>query len=103
MAEYLPFAVKADGIQKMVVTMGADGAVFFDGEKAGICNAEPTKVVDSTGAGDAFFSGTVMGLTRGMDLEEAVKYGSKLASLTISVDQNVCPIDKAFFDTDVRN
>ena len=101
MAEYLPSAVKTNGIKAMVVTMGAHGAVFFDGENdgenAGICGPEPTKVVDSTGAGDAFFSGTVMGLTRGMGLEEAVKYGAKLASRTISVDQNVCPVDKAFF------
>ncbi len=99
MMEYLPVAAKTAGIPSMVVTMGVQGAVFYDGETGdiGICPSYPAKVVDTSGAGDAFFSGTVMGLTRKLPLREAVRYGAKLASLTIESTENSCPVIPDFF------
>ena len=100
MLEYLPTAAKAAGIHSMVVTMGVHGAVYYDGETedVGICPIYPAKVVDTSGAGDAFFSGTVMGLTRRLPLREAVCYGAKLASLTIAGEENACPMIPDFFN-----
>lgn len=84
------------GIRSMVVTMGAQGAVFCDhssGEK-GFCPVIPSKMVDSSGAGDAFFSGTVMSLTRGARLSKAVQIGTLLASETIQCSESTChPIE----------
>ncbi len=99
MAEYLPTAAKTAGIRAMVVTMGARGAVFYDGtnNESGICPPFPAQVVDTSGAGDAFFSGTVMGLTRRLPLRLAVRYGAKLASLTIARKDNSCPSVPLFF------
>ena len=50
----------------MVVTMGAQGAVYAtnDGEE-GWCPAKKVDVKDTTGAGDAFFAGVTIGLTYG--------------------------------------
>ena len=50
----------------MVVTMGADGAVYADihGNK-GYCPARNVQVKDTTGAGDAFCAGVSIGLTYG--------------------------------------
>ncbi len=104
MLEFLVPAADKMGIPSMVVTMGAQGSVYYDslsGEK-GICPAVPTRLVDSCGAGDAFFSGTVMALTKGMSLGEAVKYGSKLASMTISVEESSCPVCPDFFNEQMR-
>ena len=97
--DWLPEAAEKEGLQSVVVTMGAQGAVYYEkGAKgAGICPPCPTKVVDTTGAGDAFFSGTVMGLVRGATLAEASRYGARLASATISREENSCPVDKDFF------
>lgn len=100
MLSYLPAAADRAGIKSMVVTMGSHGSVYYDsaaGEK-GICPIVPTQVVDTSGAGDAFFSGTVMGLTRGMALSEAVKYGASLASMTIAVEESACPVCHDFFN-----
>lgn len=99
MLEYLPVAAKAAGIPSMVVTMGVHGAVYCDirSGDAGICPSFPARVVDTSGAGDAFFSGTVMGLTRKLPLREAVRYGSRLASLTIESAENSCPVNHDFF------
>lgn len=81
------------GCASMVITMGAKGAVYFDGKSGGWCPAIPTKLVDSTGAGDAFLSGTVVGLSRGMPLPEAVKVGTLLASRTIGTDESTAEPD----------
>ncbi len=104
MLEFLVPAAQKLGIPSMVVTMGAMGSVYYDsdtGEK-GICPAVPTRLVDSCGAGDAFFSGTVMALTKGMPLGEAVKYGSRLASMTIACEDSACPVCPDFFNEQLR-
>lgn len=100
MLEFLPGAAKEAGIASMVVTMAEQGSVYYDGPAgtSGICPICPTEVVDTSGAGDAFFSGTVMGLIRGEPLSEAVRYGARLASATISREEACCPADKEFFD-----
>lgn len=100
MLAYLPGAADREGIRSMVVTMGAHGSVYYDsatGEQ-GICPIVPTRVIDTSGAGDAFFSGTVMGLTRGLLLSEAVRYGASLASMTIGVEESACPVCHDFFN-----
>lgn len=88
------------GIDRMVVTMGAQGAVYFDRENAlaGFCPAIPSEMVDSTGAGDAFFAGTVMALTRGIALDGAVRIGTHLASETIQSAQSACGRIDGLFD-----
>lgn len=104
MLEFLVPAAKALEIPSIVVTMGSLGSVYYDsvsGDK-GICPAVPTRLVDSCGAGDAFFSGTVMALTKGMPLGEAVKYGSRLASMTIAVEESACPVCPDFFNEQLR-
>lgn len=95
---FLPAAARGAGLRSMVVTMGEQGAVWFDGSAAGVCRACPTDVIDTSGAGDAFFSGTVMGLIRGMPLPEAAACGARLASATIGRDETTCPVNKRFFD-----
>ena len=90
-------------IPAMVVTMGGDGAVYasLDGER-GHCPAPKTEVRDTTGAGDAFFSGVAIGLTYGKSLAEACEIGTRLANAVIVTDENVCPrFLPAEFDLDV--
>lgn len=80
------------GMQSMVVTLGSDGAVYYDrrSKAAGHQPVFPVKLVDSSGAGDAFFSGTIMGLVHQRPLAEAVIYGTKVAGWTIQSKENTC-------------
>lgn len=80
------------GMQSMVVTLGSDGSVFYDrrSQTAGYQAVFPVQLVDSSGAGDAFFSGTVMGLVHNRPLAEAVIYGTKVAGWTIQSKENTC-------------
>lgn len=90
--EQLPTLSQRAGIRKMVVTMGEKGAVYYseDGE-SGICPALKVDVVDTTGAGDAFFSGVTSGITYGKSLKESCEIGTRLSASVITTKDNVCP------------
>ena len=92
MADILAERIKAARIQRMIVTMGENGAVYatIDGEK-GICPAKKVDVKDTTGAGDAFFAGATIGLTYGKTMQEACEIGTRLAASVICTSENVCP------------
>lgn len=76
---------------KIVVTLGEDGAIYSDENGYGICPPQRTAVVDTTGAGDAFFAGVAIGLTYNKTLEQSCLIGTKLASSVIATKENVCP------------
>lgn len=79
-------------IPSMVVTLGADGAVYADVHGGnGICLARNVQVKDTTGAGDAFCAGVSIGLTYGKTLAESIEIGSYLAASVITSSENVCP------------
>ena len=92
MCRTLAANVHSANIPCMVVTMGGEGAVYArsDGE-SGVVPAKKVDVIDTTGAGDAFFAGTVIGLTYGKTLPEACEIGSRLAASVICTAENVCP------------
>ena len=79
-------------IPKMVVTLGSRGSVFADVDgDSGICPAQKVDVIDTTGAGDAFFAGVAAGLTYRKTLSESCVIGTRLASSVIATKENVCP------------
>ena len=79
-------------ISRMVVTMGAQGAVWADmAGNSGFCPALKVEMKDSTGAGDAFFAGVTIGLTYGKTMDEACSIGTRLAASVICTSENVCP------------
>lgn len=71
---------------------GGQGAVYAraNGE-SGVVPAKKVDVIDTTGAGDAFFAGTTIGLTYGKTLAESCEIGSRLAASVICITENVCP------------
>lgn len=92
MLKELPELSKNAGISKMIVTMGEKGAVYYSEEgEAGICPANKVEVIDTTGAGDAFFSGVTVGLTYGKTLKESCEIGTRLSASVITTKENVCP------------
>lgn len=92
MAELLAERVKTARIPKMIVTMGEQGAVYADQEgNYGVRPPMKVDVVDTTGAGDAFFAGVCAGLTYGKNLEESCAIGTRLSSAVICTSENICP------------
>ena len=92
MVKILEEKITAAQIPGMIVTMGAEGAVYanLSGEK-GWCPARKVDVVDTTGAGDAFCAGAVIGMTYGSGMRQGCDIGSMLAASVIVTMEAVCP------------
>ena len=92
MQQILQEKISLARIPRMIVTLGPEGAVYAsaDGDD-GYCPAVNVEVVDTTGAGDAFFAGVAIGLTYGKNLAQSCEIGSRLAASVIATKENVCP------------
>lgn len=67
-----------------VLTRSEKGSLILSEGKEVAVPAHPTKVVDTTGAGDLYAAGFLFGLTHGYSLENAGKIGAMAASEAIS-------------------
>ena len=85
------------GIRRIIVTMGKNGCVYadFDTGEKGTVPALPCRVVDTTGAGDSFFSEAVLSLTAGMGLRQACERGARIAARVVQTEQSVCTKEDA--------
>ncbi|WP_409369754.1 ribokinase [Lysinibacillus sp. 38-6] len=68
---------------KLIITLGSDGARYFDGEYPIHVPGYMTKAVDTTGAGDTFNGALAYALVEGQTLDEAVYFANIAASLTV--------------------
>ena len=69
---------------KIVLTLGAEGSIYFDGEKLYRQRAYKTEVVDTTAAGDTFSGFFIAGILRGDTLEQAMDTAARAAGIAIS-------------------
>ena len=72
------------GVLNVVITMGAKGAYVFDGEDGVMVPAFKVEAVDTTAAGDVFNGALAVALTEELELEEAVRFASKAASISVT-------------------
>ena len=79
------------GASRVVLTLGAGGALAASARGEVEIPSEPVRVVDVTGGGDALVAGTVAALVEGTDFEAAVRRGVHLAGLTVAVPGAVRP------------
>lgn len=82
------FETAVDAIQGKVeiacLTRGAEGSVIVTADERIEVPAEPTEVVDTTGAGDLYASGFLYGYTNGYDLATSGRLASLAAAEVIS-------------------
>lgn len=71
------------GVKKVIITLGRNGVYVNDGEKSDIIPAFKVQAIDTTGAGDAFNGGLLAGLSKGMDIWEASKFGNAVGALSV--------------------
>ncbi|MCO4053695.1 MAG: carbohydrate kinase [Bosea sp.] len=87
--ESMAGALGRRGAARIVLTMGAEGALAWQGGSGVRIPAEAAGVVDVTGAGDAMIAGTLRGLCAGLDLPGAARLGAHVAARTVASSLSV--------------
>jgi len=72
------------GVQKVIITMGAEGALLLEMEEPEFITAPRVRAVDTTAAGDVFNGALALAIAEGLSLTEAVHFGCAAASLSVS-------------------
>lgn len=72
------------GAAKVIITLGAQGALFSDGNRFEHLAAPNVKAVDTTAAGDTFVGGFAAALAHGKSEAEAIRFGQVAAALSVT-------------------
>lgn len=72
------------GIPWVVITLGSKGLVACDGKSLLYAPAPPVVPKNTAGAGDAITAGIALGLYKGMDLQESLRWGLALAAVLMN-------------------
>jgi sulfofructose kinase len=76
-------------LRYFVVTDGKNGATAHTKDKQFHIPAAPAKIVDITGAGDAFAAGLIDGLVRQLVITEAMTQGAQWAAIAATTDSSI--------------
>ncbi len=74
----------AQGVGRVVVTLGAKGALIVTPTETWRAPGQQVGVVDTTGAGDAFNGALAVALAEGQELVEAVTFANAAAALQVT-------------------
>jgi ribokinase len=74
----------AQGVGTVVVTLGAKGALIVTPDETQRVPGQPVKVVDTTGAGDAFNGALAVALAEAKELVKAVAFANTVAALQVT-------------------
>ena len=90
-ALYAALALQGRGANTVIITMSGAGAVYVSPDSSGHVPAVHAAIVDQAGAGDALTAGVIFGLLNDFALDESVKLGTAMASLTMQSPETVHP------------
>lgn len=86
----------AMGVQEVYITLGSDGVYCSDGTRHEHYKAIPTRVINTTGAGDAFIAGVAHAQMGQTGFPECAQTGLKAAHATLLSPQTVNPDIKKY-------
>ncbi|MCC2596505.1 sugar kinase [Pusillimonas sp. MFBS29] len=77
---------RSQGVDLVVIKLGADGAYYNSGDEQGYVAGVPVaKVIDTVGAGDGFAAGVISALLEGLPLRRAVERGAWIGARAVQV------------------
>lgn len=90
--------LKAEGIENVIISMGAEGSLWINNE--GVLKAEPPKcenVVSTVGAGDSMVAGLIYGFEKGLSKAETLAFATAVSAFAVS-QSNVGVSDLSLLD-----
>ena len=77
-------AICAMGVQTVIITMGARGALIYTDDFQAEIPAEKVEAVDTTAAGDVFNGALAVALSESREITDAVRFACKAASVSVT-------------------
>ena len=77
-------ALRAKGVERVIITMGGDGALLDDGGRVEMVPAFRVNAVDTTAAGDVYNGAICAALAEGCSLRDAMIFGSKASAISVT-------------------
>jgi ribokinase len=77
-------ALKKKGVQNVIITLGANGALVFADDVFTLISAPKVKAVDTTAAGDVFNGALALALADGKTITEAAEFACRAASISVT-------------------
>jgi ribokinase len=75
---------RVDGVDRIVTTLGADGALVAEGGERTHVPAVAARAIDATAAGDAFCAALADALARGLGLVDATRWAVAAAGVSVT-------------------
>jgi len=82
------------GAKLVIMTLSKDGAIVSNGEETIRFDALATEVVDTTGAGDAFWSGFYASIVKGYTIKESLNLGFAVSAYKLKYTGAVVDLPK---------
>lgn len=72
------------GVKGLIVTLGSKGCMYISKVERKAFPAYRVNAIDTTAAGDSFIGGFVNGLASGLNFEESIDRGTKVAAISVT-------------------
>ena len=69
---------------RFVLTLGSEGALYYDGKEKIFQDIFPVKAVDTTAAGDTFTGFFIAALLEGTSIKEALRFAARASAIAVS-------------------
>lgn len=90
-AEAAARKLAAMGVQRVFITLGERGVCCADGEQVCFLPGFPVRMLNATGAGDAFTAALIWAELRDLSLTDAARAGMAAAALTVESEETASP------------
>ncbi|WP_251859903.1 PfkB family carbohydrate kinase [Clostridium sp. Marseille-Q2269] len=79
------------GVKRVFITLGEEGVYYNDGKEKGKISTPKVKVINVTGAGDAFMAAIAYCYLKDFSIEETVKFSMTASILALSHEDTINP------------
>jgi len=83
-AELAAKALADKGIETVIITLGARGALVYTGNEYFLADAPVMEAVDTTAAGDVFNGALAVAIAEGRTIQDACKFACSAAALSVT-------------------